>query len=183
MASGAAAVTGYQVLSAGVAMLVEGPATFCTPSLAVACARAPFWPVTVIGVVVFGLSGTLATKFPVVSVVGFGGGVTPATRSVAGSMFFQVPLTSIVVAPVCVAGRGEVMVMDGAPLATVTRTVATPTRSAALRQRAVMMLSPETSETFGTENVPPVGVKAMPFTSPDTTAGPTVPVPVTIPAA
>src|SRR5260221_12024318 len=48
MASGAAAVAGYQVLSAGVAMLMEGPATFCTSTLAVACTPAPFWPVTVI---------------------------------------------------------------------------------------------------------------------------------------
>src|SRR5258706_1898357 len=86
----------------------------------------------------------------------------------------------MVVALVCVEGIGEVMVMVGAPLATTTWTVAMPDWPAALRACAVMMLRPVANETLGTEKTPFACVKGTPFTSPETTSAPTVPVTATV---
>src|SRR5437762_1451682 len=105
---------------------LEKRRTIRTPELTSTAFWAGKLSVTVIVVFAFGASGNAGiVNVPVVSLVGL---VCTATDDVIvdGSMFTYVPVTSIVDAPVCVPGSGDVIESRGGSLKYFTRTLAVP---------------------------------------------------------
>src|SRR5450830_1904350 len=123
------------------------------------------------------------TNVPVVSLCCLAKAVNdevPALAAiVAGSTLAHVPLTSIAVAPVRVAGSGEVIARSGAAPKYFTRTLVIAIRPDDVRARARRTFSPLVNGTSATVKecvgAPSSGmVNGRPLTSPLTTPAPTV---------
>src|SRR2546423_2039309 len=168
------------VLSSGDVIEMIAVPPLVTSVVAVAATLLRLRPVTVIVVFAFGASGNAGiVNVPVVSLVGF---VCTAIDDVIvdGSMFTYVPVTSIVGAPVCVPGSGDVIESLGGSLKYFTRTLAVPMRLLVVIACAVMMLRPLPRAMAGTEYVPFDGVNGFVFTSPPSTPAVTVPLTSTV---